>query len=125
MATDTELFNEIKSFYVLPNIGASDHNCLCAAIRTKFWSPVEETKINVNKIDKISYTDPLNFMLKLEAPNVRQKLTAWTEESKHNQNLTANDLLESFSAIFKEVASENSSHPSVKAKDINKKKRIY
>ena len=107
MAADSELFNKIRAFYVLPNTGISDHNCLCASISTKFWSPSQETKIDVYKSDKINFVDPLTLELKLNTPIVRQKLDSWTENARVNQNLTTNDLLENFNDLFREVASKN------------------
>ena len=120
MATDTELFKEVKSFYVLPNLGVSDHDCLCAELKTKFSIPVEDEKVNVNKINKIRFSNPLHFMRKLESPCVQQKISAWTEEAKRNHDLSSNDLLESFNTIFNLAAIGNAPKSSSNAKK-NKK----
>ena len=122
MAADIELCNKISAFYVLPNTGISDHNCLCASIHTKFLSPSQETKIDINNSNKINFADPLTFELKLNTPIVRQKIDTWTTNARVNQNLTTNDLLESFNGLFTEVASKNTTQRSAKLKKRKKKK---
>ena len=61
--------------------------------------------------------DSFKFQLKLETPEVRQKFAAWTEKSRQNQNVTANELLESFNTIFNEVASENKPTSSLRGRN--------
>ena len=84
MVTDTEFFNEIKSFHVMPNLGISDHNCLCASISTNFWTPIEETKVRVNNTDHIHYINPKNFLLMVESPSIKQEFADWIDANKNN-----------------------------------------
>ena len=88
----------------MPNLGLSDHNCLCASIVTNFNCSSEEIKVNINKSSPLNSVNQADFLMKLESPGGREIISTWLESCNNNDALTANDLLASFVDMFSSLS---------------------
>ena len=120
--------NKIRSMSVLPHIGLSDHNCLCASIVTKLITPLGRSDVNINKTQRVNFVKPSEFLMKLRSQLATEKRYNFFETYKNNKdNAEIDNLYSSFLELFSSFAicKKPPQSRSIKKKCYDKKKPWY